>query len=155
MSIEVAIASIVLLLFMLVGVRWYNAKVAREEAENPRPKPKARADLPTDRSQVAHESTPYHAVSIKFAPNACEAAKAMAGKRFLSAAAPKLPLPECNVLDCKCRFIHHADRRKGSDRRGDVPRGFGGDATGEHRKERRKRPERRHDDDDDSRNLFS
>ena len=132
-------------------------QMAREEAENPRPKKAAaRPDLPAERSKVAHESTPYHAVSIKFAPNACEAAHAIAGKRYLSAAAPKLPLPECNVLECKCRFIHHADRRKGSDRRGEVPRGFGGDATGEHRQERRKRPERRHDDDDDdAKNLFS
>jgi len=155
MSIEIAIASIVVLLIMFVGVRWYNAKAAREEAENPRPTAKAPSKLPKERSPVAHESTPYHAVSIHFAPNACEAAKAIAGKRYLSAAAPKLPLPDCDVLECKCRFIHHSDRRKGSDRRGEVPRGFGGDATGEHREERRKRPERRHDDDDDAKNLFS
>jgi hypothetical protein len=37
----------------------------------------------------------------------------MSGKRFLSGAAPKIPLPGCDVLDCKCRFIHHKDRREG------------------------------------------
>ena len=32
----------------------------------------------------------YHAVSIKFDRNACEAAQKMSGRRFLSTAAPRL-----------------------------------------------------------------
>ena len=62
-------------------------------------------------------TTEFHAVSIKFASSACEAAKSMEGKRFLSSAAPRLPLPECDVLECKCRFVHYKDRRDGEDRR--------------------------------------
>ena len=56
-------------------------------------------------------STEFHAVSIKFASSACDAAKALEGKRFLSTAAPRIPLPECDVLECKCRFVHR--RRRG------------------------------------------
>ena len=56
-------------------------------------------------------NTAYHAVSIKLDGNACEAAKAMEGRRFLATAAPRLPLPECNGLECRCHFIHHQDRR--------------------------------------------
>jgi hypothetical protein len=70
----------------------------------------------------ATTTTKFHAVSIYSTSSACEAAKSMQGMRFLSSAAPRLPLPECDALDCKCRFMHHADRRSGADRRGQVPR---------------------------------
>lgn len=63
-------------------------------------------------------ATQFHAVSIQFADRACEAAKKMEGRRFLAGAAPRIPLPECNVLECKCRFVHHQDRRSGTERRG-------------------------------------
>lgn len=66
-------------------------------------------------------TTRFHAVSIQAVNNACEAAKSLEGKRFLSSAAPRLPLPECDAFECKCRFVHHADRRSGVDRRGRVP----------------------------------
>jgi hypothetical protein len=89
----------------------------------------------------------YHAVSIKFDRNACEAAKEMGGRRFLSSAAPRLPLPECDVLECNCRFAHHEDRRSSKDRRSPfAAAGFGG-GTGSFEKERRERSDRRQDAD--------
>lgn len=63
------------------------------------------------------KKTAYHAVSIRFQPDACNAAKAMAGRRFLATAPPKLPLPDCDATKCRCRFAHHDDRRSGKDRR--------------------------------------
>ena len=53
----------------------------------------------------------------KFTGNACTAAREMEGRRFLSSAAPRLPLPDCDVLDCGCKFAHHPDRRAKQDRR--------------------------------------
>lgn len=89
----------------------------------------------------------YHAVSIKFDRNACEAAQKMSGRRFLSSAAPRLPLPECDVLECHCRFAHHEDRRSSEDRRSPFgAAGFGG-GTGSFEKERRKKSDRRKDND--------
>ena len=35
---------------------------------------------------------PYHAVSIESGPRACEAVRELAGQRFLSSSAPRLPL---------------------------------------------------------------
>jgi hypothetical protein len=64
------------------------------------------------------------------------------GMRFLSSAAPRLPLPECDALDCKCRFMHHADRRSGADRRGQVPRNMLASTGGYGGKERRYRERR-------------
>lgn len=93
-------------------------------------------------------STAYHAVSIKFDKNACEAAQEMEGRRFLSSAAPRLPLPECNALECRCHFAHHKDRRAPRDRRSPfAAAGFGGGSTGSFEKERRERSDRRKSDD--------
>ena len=55
----------------------------------------------------------FHCVEIKSHAvdcDACDAAMQLQGKRFLSAEAPSLPLPECNQK-CHCYFKHHNDRR--------------------------------------------
>ncbi len=87
----------------------------------------------------------FHAVSIKFASNACSAAKNLEGERFLSNTAPDIPLADCNVGDCKCRFVHHSDRREGDDRRNPYRAGIAGE-TGEHKAEQRRGPRDRRGD---------
>ncbi len=85
----------------------------------------------------------YHAVAIKYAENACDAAKAMTGRRFLSNAAPRLPLPECDFPGCSCKFAHFADRRTDRDRRSPfAPAGPTGN-TGSFERERRATSDRR------------
>ena len=98
------------------------------------------------------ESTPvprhqgeYHAVAIKYSENACDAAKAMTGRRFLSTAAPHLPLPDCDFLDCRCQFAQYDDRRVGHDRRSPFAPAGATDGTGSYEKERRERTDRRKD----------
>jgi len=54
----------------------------------------------------------YHAVSIRCAKNACQAAQDKLGDRYLSAEAPLLPLGQCDRHDqCECRYQHYDDRR--------------------------------------------
>jgi hypothetical protein len=101
---------------------------------------------PTARPVKATATSEFHAVSIKFASSACSAAKSLDGKRFLSSAAPRIPLADCDVLECKCRFVHHSDRREGDDRRDAYSAGIAGE-TGKHPQEKRRRPERREDPD--------
>ena len=127
-------AAVVVLIALLLFFRRRNARsMAADE------KPASQG-----RSRVATKSTPYHAVSIKFTGNACAAAREMSGKRFLSGAAPRLPLADCNVLECRCRFVHHSDRRTETDRRSQFRGGLGlGGETGKHVEERRSRPDRR------------
>jgi hypothetical protein len=67
----------------------------------------------------------------------------MQGRRFLSSAAPRIPLPDCDVMECKCRFAHHEDRRKGDDRRNPWGQGFGSGSTGTYKNEQRKGRDRR------------
>jgi hypothetical protein len=106
-------------------------------------------DEPSTAGAKRADHAAYHAVSIQFDANACDAAKAMAGRRFLSSAAPRLPLAECKALECRCRFAHHKDRRSGQDRRSPFSAAKYSDGTGSFKKERRERLDRRKDADRD------
>ena len=54
---------------------------------------------------------PFHAVSIIPAEGCCSAVNSIKVQRFLSEEAPGLPLADCAAEDCRCKYIHHADRR--------------------------------------------
>lgn len=106
---------------------------------------KTEANAPPSRTDSTMSA--YHAVSIKFAANACDAAKAMTGRRFLASAAPQLPLADCDAPECRCRFAHHDDRRSGADRRSPFgARGFSPSGSGSYEKDRRTGAGRRQDD---------
>ncbi len=100
-------------------------------------------------SRPAAKSTgAYNAVAIMYSESSCNAAKAMTGRRFLSSAAPRLPLAECNNLECRCKFVSYDDRRTGRDRRSPfTPAGTVG-ATGSYKKERRETSDRRKNGDE-------
>lgn len=123
---------------LLVAVWWLHRK--RSEAS---------AQLKETSILRSQANTEFHAVSIKFEGSACRAAQDMTGRRFLASAAPKLPLPECDSLDCKCRFAHYKDRRASKDRRSPF-RAPGFDQTGafdaQQRPEQRVGEDRRDDD---------
>lgn len=53
----------------------------------------------------------WKAVSILPGPRSCKAVRGVTNRRYLSAEAPRLPVAECNVERCECRYKHHADRR--------------------------------------------
>ena len=93
--------------------------------------------------EPARQTGQFHAVAIKYSENACNAAKAMTGRRFLANAAPRLPLPDCDFDNCRCQFAHYEDRRSGRDRRSPfAPAGSAG-STGSYSRERRARGDRR------------
>jgi hypothetical protein len=62
----------------------------------------------------------WHAVEVVAGAGACKAANGYAGCRVLSRAAPRLPLAQCDVGHCTCKYRHFADRRR-ADRRGHLP----------------------------------
>ena len=68
----------------------------------------ARTTRPEERVRIVN---PFHAVSIKPGLRCCSAAGGLAGMRFLSKEAPRLPLPQCDIATCACKYIHHDDRR--------------------------------------------
>jgi hypothetical protein len=52
----------------------------------------------------------FGGVEILYRADACEAARALAGQRFLAKEAPALPLAGCTAK-CSCKFAKLADRR--------------------------------------------
>ncbi len=119
-------------LLLVLTIAWLVVRLRRNKAEiEAQKKPK---------TQVRGA---YHAVAIKYSENACDAAKAMTGRRFLSTAPPRLPLPECDYIDCRCQFAHYADRRTGRDRRSPFAPANPTGATGSFQRERRDRTDRR------------
>jgi len=122
---------------LALAVVWLVVRIRQNKAAT---KAESRPD-PTDRGK-------YQAVAIKYAENACDAAKAMTGRRFLANAAPRLPLPECNFPECRCQFAHYKDRRANRDRRSPFAPAGATDGTGSYEKERRERTDRRKESDD-------
>jgi hypothetical protein len=87
----------------------------------------------------AHSITnPYHAVSIVAGPSCRQTELRYGLNRYLSREAPVIPLPTCDTENCRCRYVHHEDRRDGVERRHRdvwnkhalIPRG--GDRRGSH-----------------------
>ena len=85
----------------------------------------------------------FHAVAIKYSEDACDAAKAMTGRRFLASEAPELPLKKCDFDDCRCKFSHYQDRRSTADRRTPFAHQGKTETTGTFEREKRKKTDRR------------
>ena len=101
-----------------------------------------------DRTERARESEEvndarFHAVSIRYSDDACDAVKRLDGQRFLAGAAPGIPVPGCDAPRCRCGFVHHDDRRRDEDRRNPYTQGFGAGESGQYRRERRSGRDRR------------
>jgi hypothetical protein len=95
---------------MLAGIAWLLAIVAGSvvayflfRRAHPHPA------QPT--SLVARPPT-YHCVEIQGDDPSCASARQLAGRRFLSDEAPALPVPGCDQPHCRCRYVHHEDRRQ-------------------------------------------
>ena len=130
MSLTAAIMGIAVIALVYFFIR------QKEQASDKR----ATASRPT---RTGSAST-FHAVSINFESTACSAAKSLDGKRFLSDAAPRVPLAECDVLDCQCRFEHYEDRRDREERRNSDQSGIA-EESGEFKTEHRLAPRDRRD----------
>lgn len=92
---------------------------------------------------AVNKKSKFHAVSLRFSSNACAAAKALQGERFLATEAPKLPLADCDAHSCECHFTHHDDRRSGKDRRNPFTASGYSASTGRFAQERRSPTDRR------------
>jgi hypothetical protein len=135
MESTLLISLLLLLLFLWLFIRRRSNQAATRQAR------------PKRRTTAFKNKTAYHAVSLKFPRDACAAAKALQGERFLSSDAPTLPLADCDAAQCECSFVHHGDRRSGKDRRNVFTASGYSAATGRFEHERRQGADRRNDND--------
>ena len=114
---------------------WARRGPGRSGQQNAAQKRLARARARAAKT-AAQGSGPYRAITID---GNCPAVTALQGQRFLTADAPRLPLPDCDQGNCQCTYVHHEDRRDiDGDRR--VPRGLKSDLyTTSGKQERRER----------------
>jgi hypothetical protein len=71
-----------------------------------------RSDAPTITNITNRPArSAYHCVTIHFESDACNLVKALEGKRLLADKAYGLPIQGCNAKKCRCRYLHHSDRR--------------------------------------------
>lgn len=98
--------AILILMLGIAGVVVWRLRSASKETE-----------YGSDTAAAQDKLNPYHCISIRSPKGACEAAKQLMGKRFLSREAPPLPLPNCTAKHCQCRYAHHDDRRVGGEER--------------------------------------
>jgi hypothetical protein len=70
-----------------------------------------RAGAQKRESRESKAAATYSAVEIRPRSGACDAARALQGRRFLSTDAPALPLAKCTAAPCRCRFAKLSDRR--------------------------------------------
>jgi hypothetical protein len=104
----IAITAIALVLLVLVSRRKPHAAESHT----------AHSPLSTRAAGMGRSAGKYPGVSINAAPRCCEGAASIDGVRFLPDEAPALPLAGCTLKQCKCTYMHHADRRSGThDRR--------------------------------------
>jgi len=132
--------SIIAIIILVVSIFLFRRTRATTKKRPPGP----------DRLVKVQSDAQFHAVSLENLSGACAAAYAIEGERFLPGAAPRIPLPECDVPVCNCLFVHHNDRRLGGNRR----QGWRGSAgyPGGGMKEQRYGGDRRNNDPD---NFFS
>jgi hypothetical protein len=81
--------------------------------------------LPVTRNAPPKQAQKFYGVSIQPGLNACAAIEKIRGNRYLTLEAPKLPLPNCSNVDCRCILRPENDRRAGYDRRDDSFSAYG------------------------------
>jgi hypothetical protein len=81
----------------------------------------------------------FKAVSIISHGERCPESQALKGERFLPNEAPAIPLQDCSVEQCNCRYSRHVDRRSGEGRRRTIsPAGDGARELNPDKQSRRK-----------------
>ncbi|WP_119978466.1 hypothetical protein [Shewanella algidipiscicola] len=104
--------ALMLLLYLFkhrLGIR--RKKITKKARSKTKAKPISEYP-PFAEQQYSSTNTNFHSVEIVNDAMDCTSAHSLQGKRYLSAQAPMLPLKGCSTTPCRCRYIHHADRRK-------------------------------------------
>ena len=112
---------VILLIVALTGavlVFWSGNKTKRNVKNKKKSKgAERRSNTAVERKKVKETPTPYRATLVTSKDGACDAAKAIAGTMFLDSegVTPGLPLSDCDVSQCECRYVHRDDRRDSDD----------------------------------------
>ncbi len=122
----VAIALVGAFAFVILRHNTYNRSTTNSAAHangHERPRSVARpSDTPI---RTAAKGVETQMLRVPDLNRACEAARHYVGRTLDAATAPKLPLPGCGVVECRCRYervvnLRRKERREASDRRDEI-----------------------------------
>ena len=99
------LAIVVMVVFLAVVLRIVRAYQRYEPADN------IVLNLDSKKTQGPSSADAFRAVTVRPGSQACAAVSELGERRYLLADAPRLPLQECDVEHCTCRYIRHQDRR--------------------------------------------
>jgi hypothetical protein len=112
-----ATSIIVFLALILVGVA--AATVVLQSNKQKLQKGKNTGAKKRSSSQVSASNpiNPYRATAILCGENSCDDVKAISGTRFPDAEKriPLIPLANCDIPKCSCKYEHYVDRRNTQD----------------------------------------
>lgn len=91
---------------LCVAYYWYTMRSAER-----------RLNQMLEASEASLAKPSYRCVKIEIGQQACSQVKVYQAKPILVNDAPRLPLADCNVGQCDCKFLRFDDRRSGEDRR--------------------------------------
>ena len=107
MEVVSVVTVLIVAAFIVVAYRLISANRSSTVSKNAKQtSARKQRTRPTKRS-------PYRATSIVCEGNTCSAVKGLLNVRFLNLdnVMPSIPVSGCNVGFCKCKYVHHADRR--------------------------------------------
>jgi len=103
---------VIIALLLALAALWLKSRASGAERNaSGKPQRPKRLQRTGDSSTSAEKRNAFHAVSIKHGATACSPVLELQSRRFLSAEAPHIPLHECDIAQCQCKYRHHKDRR--------------------------------------------
>lgn len=135
-----------ILIGILAGISAAWFRVKRKSAVDFGAAPRERnspGPVKVTRNQPRQNANHHYGVYVQIDSNPCDAIRAIAGHRYLSEEAPRLPLPDCDRNRCRCMLQPQNDRRAGHDRRGDSFSAYGNFELERHTQKREDKRDRR------------
>jgi len=108
---------LVIALLLVVSVVLFN--LLRSQKQSTPAKSTGKTQTRQQQDNKAAARSPWRATSIVPGEDACAAVQAIGNKRFLDRdrVTPSLPLDDCDVANCTCKYAHHEDRRESKEDR--------------------------------------
>ena len=123
--VGIALVAAFFFLFMRRNANGQSAHDAAPRMANGHERPRSAARPSSTPIRTEAKGVETQMLRVPDLNRACEAARHYVGRTLDAATAPKLPLPGCGVVECRCRYervvnLRRKERREAIDRRDEI-----------------------------------